>query len=112
MSVTEGSDSFTSLSDIDIKRIAAEHPPEDPRDRAALVAELNRRAGVVRTVQATGLQHQKVIVTDIEIPFGSMVGFMVKWASASIPALIILSIIGSLCVAVLAALGSAMRHSV
>jgi hypothetical protein len=37
-----------------------------------------------------------VIVTDVHIPFGSMVIFMVKWAIASIPALIILAIIGCL----------------
>jgi hypothetical protein len=29
-------------------------------------------------------------VTDIHMPFGSMVGFMVKWVIASIPAIIIL----------------------
>lgn len=39
---------------------------------------------------------QKVIVTDIEMSFGSMVSFMVKWAIASIPAIIILFMIGAL----------------
>ena len=34
-----------------------------------------------------------VIVTDIKMPFLSMVVFMVKWALASIPALIILFVI-------------------
>jgi len=37
---------------------------------------------------------QNVVVTDIKMPFSSMVEFMVKWAIASIPALIILFIIG------------------
>lgn len=37
---------------------------------------------------------QPVVVTDIDMPFGSMVVFMVKWALASIPAIIILTIIG------------------
>jgi hypothetical protein len=32
-----------------------------------------------------------VIVTDIQMPFGSMVVFMVKWILASIPAMIILA---------------------
>jgi hypothetical protein len=36
---------------------------------------------------------QGVIVTDIHMPFLSMVVFMVKWVIASIPALIILTII-------------------
>jgi hypothetical protein len=35
----------------------------------------------------------RVIVTDIHMPFGSMVGFMVKWAIASIPALLILFVL-------------------
>jgi len=41
-------------------------------------------------------QSQKVSITDIEMPFLSMVFFMVKWAIASIPALAILIIIGFL----------------
>ena len=39
------------------------------------------------------LDDRKVIVTDIQMPFGSMVVFMVKWVIASIPALIILAIL-------------------
>lgn len=46
----------------------------------------------------------KVVVTDIEIPFGSMVVLMVKWAVASIPALIILSVTGSITFGVINAL--------
>ncbi len=38
----------------------------------------------------------RVIVTDIHMPFLSMVIFMVKWALASIPAIIILMLIVSL----------------
>ena len=37
-----------------------------------------------------------VIVTDIHMPFGSMVTLMVKWAIASLPAMIMLAIIGCL----------------
>lgn len=36
----------------------------------------------------------RVVITDIELPFGSMVTLLVKWALASIPALVILFIIG------------------
>jgi hypothetical protein len=46
----------------------------------------------------------RVIVTDIRIPFGSMVVLMVKWAVATIPALIILSVIGSITFAIINAL--------
>jgi hypothetical protein len=36
---------------------------------------------------------QQVSVIDVDMPFGSMVSFMVKWAIASIPALIIIFIL-------------------
>ena len=41
-------------------------------------------------------RHQEVIVTNIKMPFLSMVVFMIKWAIAAIPALIILSLLFSL----------------
>ena len=37
---------------------------------------------------------QEVVVVDVSIPFWSMVVFMVKWSIASIPAFLILIIIG------------------
>ncbi|HUJ86553.1 MAG TPA: hypothetical protein VLX30_06850 [Burkholderiales bacterium] len=37
-----------------------------------------------------------VVVVDIRIPFWSMVTLLVKWALASIPAFIILFVIGAL----------------
>jgi len=40
-------------------------------------------------------ESQYVVVTDIRMSFLSMVIFMVKWVVASIPAFIILSIIGA-----------------
>ena len=36
---------------------------------------------------------QSVSVTDIDMPFWSMVGFMIKWSIAAIPAAILLSVI-------------------
>ncbi|MGB5616135.1 MAG: hypothetical protein WBM78_04800 [Desulfobacterales bacterium] len=38
----------------------------------------------------------EVVVTDIKMPFGSMIVFMVKLAIATIPAVIILSAVGTL----------------
>jgi len=38
-------------------------------------------------------ESQKVVITDIKMSFFSMVGFMIKWMLASIPAVIILGII-------------------
>lgn len=51
---------------------------------------------------------RRVVVTDIRMPFWSMVTFMVKWTFASIPALIILSFVIGLIMAVLTALFGAM----
>ena len=38
----------------------------------------------------------EVVVVDIKIPFWSMVTLLVKWALASIPAIIILFVIGTI----------------
>ena len=43
---------------------------------------------------ASKSNNQNVTITDIKMPFGSMVEFMVKWVIASIPAFIILFLIG------------------
>jgi hypothetical protein len=46
----------------------------------------------------------KVVVTDIKIPFRSMVVLMVKWTVAIIPALVILILIGSFTFGIISAL--------
>lgn len=38
-------------------------------------------------------QNSEVVVTDIRMPFWSMVVFMVKWSIAAIPAIIILVVL-------------------
>src|SRR5262245_17684552 len=48
---------------------------------------------------------QRVAVVDLDMPLGSMVTLMVKWAIAAIPALLILGAIGAIVVILLAALG-------
>ena len=55
--------------------------------------EVVRAPGGVALDTAPWASHQSstdVVVTDIKMRFGSMVVFMVKWALASIPAMIIL----------------------
>jgi CHASE2 domain-containing sensor protein len=47
------------------------------------------------------LSTNHVVITDIKMPFISMVVFMVKWAIAAIPALIILAIFGAIIAGVL-----------
>jgi hypothetical protein len=51
----------------------------------------------------------KVVVTDIKIPFTSMVVLMVKWAIATIPALIMLIVIGSITLGIINALTGGMH---
>lgn len=51
---------------------------------------------------------QYVVVTDIRMSFLSMVVFMVKWVVASIPAFIILSVIGSFLMMLLGGVMSGM----
>lgn len=51
------------------------------------------------------MQKQEVIVTDIPMPFSSMVMFMIKWAIATIPAAIILIIFATLSMAILTSIG-------
>lgn len=49
-----------------------------------------------------------VVVVDIQMPFGSMVTFMVKWVLASIPAIVILFVIGIFLAAIFGGLGLAL----
>jgi hypothetical protein len=49
-------------------------------------------------------EFNNVVVTDIKMPFGSMVVFMVKWAVATIPAIIILTVIASITFGILNAI--------
>jgi len=50
----------------------------------------------------------EVIIADIKMPFGSMVAFMVKAAIASIPAVIILTIIYGIVAFMMAGIFSGM----
>jgi hypothetical protein len=46
-----------------------------------------------------------VVVTNIRMPFWSMVVFMIKWAIAAIPAFIILAVLGGVAAALLSGFG-------
>jgi hypothetical protein len=52
-------------------------------------------AGGIKPANAgnDGIHAQPVVITDIHMSFGSMVEFMVKWAFASIPAVIIIGLV-------------------
>jgi CHASE2 domain-containing sensor protein len=51
-----------------------------------------------------------VVVTDIHMSFSSMVIFMVKWAIASIPALLILFLLGAVAIGFLKGLLGSSAH--
>lgn len=50
--------------------------------------------------------NNEVVIKDIKMPFMSMVVFMVKWVIASIPAMLILSVIAGIFATVFGALVS------
>lgn len=52
--------------------------------------ESDSGAAVTTRLAGRVVQVQPVLVTDFQMPFASMVVFMVKWAIAAIPAIIIL----------------------
>jgi hypothetical protein len=66
-------------------------------------------------VTVPGENANRVVVTDVHMPFWSMVTFMVKWAFAAIPAMIILFVVGVVLAAlfggVAGGIGAAVRHS-
>ena len=46
-----------------------------------------------KVISKTVVEVREVVITDINMSFSSMVGFIIKWSIASIPALILLSIL-------------------
>jgi len=50
----------------------------------------------ILTMNTPAEDSASVRIIDVKMPFGSMIIFMVKWAIAAIPALIILVVIGAL----------------
>ncbi len=52
---------------------------------------------------------QTVVVSDIQMKFGSMVVFMIKWVLASIPAFLILAFMGFLLMAIMAGCAIAFK---
>ena len=89
----------------------AELPPEEPLPVATTSAPEPPPVPVVApepVAPADSGKPMPVTVVDFQMPFGSMVLFMVKWVIAAIPALLILGIVAAIfwigCVAFLALL--------
>jgi hypothetical protein len=51
----------------------------------------------------------EVVITDIKIPFGSMVVLILKWALAAIPAMIILIILGAVVAGAIGGIGMGLH---
>ena len=64
-------------------------PDDDSKDWKPMGELLRSIARVAETTE-------EVCVSDIDMKFGSMVTFMVKWAFAAIPAIFVLSIVAVL----------------
>lgn len=68
-------------------------------DVAAKKQAFNAISPAVRGAMAEYKGAQPVVVLDVNMSFGSMVVFMIKWSLAAIPALLILMMIGFFAVA-------------
>lgn len=83
------------LSTADLRRFM--NRTRDADERAVAEQLLARRGSgaAERHASAAGPAGApiRVVLTDIDMPFSDMVGFMVKWALAAIPAAVILVVI-------------------
>lgn len=61
-----------------------------PADGRGIRIAAESRPGEAEQARRRAAHPQQVTVTDIDMPFGSMVSFMVRWSLASIPAFLIL----------------------
>ncbi len=61
-------------------------------------------------VPLTSTGRTEVTVVDVQMPFGSMVMFMVKWSIATIPALIILGLVAMVVAGFLGGIFGLGRH--
>lgn len=68
---------------------------EEPTKR--VIAEPGRTEDKSQFIAVDTHKIQSVRIVDFDMPFGSMVSIMVKWALATIPAIIILSVISFGC---------------
>jgi CHASE2 domain-containing sensor protein len=91
--------------DRNLHREVGSNPTELLREQVILLREIHQS---LREVEAQQAETGYVEVVDVGMRFGSMVAFMLKWAIASIPAIIILVVLGIVAWAVIGALGLAL----
>lgn len=63
-------------------------------EKSPLLDEMQRISSKLDSLISQTESNQKVSIRDLNMPFFSMVAFMVKWAVASIPAVIVLLVLG------------------
>ena len=78
--------------------------PEIFGGKAIKKTEPQIKAESQRAKQQQKIEDKSVHVKSFDMPFGDMVGFMLKWALASIPAFIILAFIGAIFFAIFASI--------
>ena len=78
--------------------------PEKYGGKAIKKTEAQIKAESQHAKQQQKIEEKSVHVKSFDMPFGDMVGFMVKWALASIPAFIILAILGAIFFAIFTAI--------
>lgn len=90
--------------ELPIAKIESDDPPPAPSGQqstppiSARAEPAQARPSIKAEVQSSPSpngQPSEVRIVDIRMPFLSMVAFMVKWALAAIPALLILIVIGA-----------------
>jgi hypothetical protein len=89
---TDAERGWRPLRDVLAGPVAAVQPQAQPNIYAA-AAQANSPAM---------MSSQPVTVVDVRMPFGSMVVFMIKWVLASIPAFLILAVLGAVITGVFA----------
>jgi hypothetical protein len=88
---------FTNVQDFDAmdfmdEAARASIPPLAPAAASAVTAPASSRT--------SRPEEMRVVITDVNMRFSSMIVFMVKWAFAAIPAIIIIYVIVAIIVAV------------
>lgn len=80
-----------------------------PDPRPAMRSQSDFAAHSIKALMSEYTGAQPVVVLDLKMPFNSMIMFMIKWALASIPALLILMVIGFFSAAILGGLAGLSR---
>jgi uncharacterized membrane protein YvbJ len=75
--------------------------------QARFPASLNEDASIASFYKEKSQYRQEVVVVDFRMSFNSMIIFMIKWAIAAIPAMILLFFIGMILIAILAGMRGA-----